>query len=729
MIAVTWIVGFCLWFHSYGLPNNPGVQRWMLWTMVPFDLFDIVDPPVVAKAAPWSWLFLFQRVPFALIALGIWVGAWGMGALVLRWLKANLSGLERHFFSFCLGISIVSLITLFLGVCACLNRWVMLIALITCPLVELSRIVNPSAKSFMRTSWNQLSRYEGLMLFGISAFVAVELLGSMSPQVDFDVVEYHLGGPKEWFQQGHIARLPHNVYTNFPFLSEMVILTGMVLYGDWEWGALAGQAATGGFIPLTALGLLAAGRRWFSFETGLMAALIYVTSPWTYRITIIAYAEGSLACYLFASFYAALLFRENIVVGGDLSTSRALSILTGLMSGSAMSCKYTGLISVIIPTGLLLVWAIVCDRRDDCLRRMVLYGSLFLLGVMAAVGPWLVKNALATGNPVYPLGVPVFGGIDRDPEIDEKWRHGHAARHYESWSERLRDLPVKCMDVAANNDWHSPLMFGFAPLSLFFLMRRRESGALSQKASCQRSIVAMAWVSIAWQFATWWLLTHHIDRFYVPMFSLVALLAGAGVSWPIARVDHSIGCRKRTVWQWTSGFIIMASMLFNADVMLHLGGFHAGRLDLKAARDIATPGRIRWLNEELESGRLPPETKVLCVGEAQMFHARYAYLYNTVFDRCVFEQLCAEPGSDDRRLRPVADIRADFHRLGITHIDVNWAEIGRYRAPGSYGYTDFVQPERFEELQRLGLIGPSLFTTTNEGKPVTMTGQIFPVLP
>ena len=43
---------------------------------------------------------------------------------------------------------------------------------------------------------------------------------------------------------------------------------------------------------------------------------------------------------------------------------------------------------------------------------------------------------------------------------------------------------------------------------------------------------------------------------------------------------------------------------------------------------------------------------------------------------------------------------------GITHVFVNWQEIQRYREPGSYGYTDFVRPNVFDELVRSGLLRP-----------------------
>lgn len=751
--ASVWLIGFFIWFNCLGLPNNGHVGRWMLWSLVPFDLLDLIDPPTVPGAAPWSWLYLLQRVPFLLIAAGIWVAAWGTGSIIMRLSRIRLTGADHLFFSVCLGLSMVSLTTLLLGVAGCLDRNLMIVLLALGPLLEV--VLNGRSNRRLpitqrRTFPSLVSKFPmgmlGWSVFGILVlFVSVQLIGAMSPQNDFDVVEYHLGGPKEWFQLGRITRLPHNVYTNFPFLTEMLILTGMVIYGDWQWGALAGQATIAVFAPLTALGLFAAGRRWFSPSAGLFGSLVYLTSPWTYRISIIAYAEGGLACYLFASLYASLLFRrcwlneEDAIQGNETNLSperleagqgnreltastSSLAFLVGSMSGSAMACKYTGFVSVVIPVSLFLIWTSAGSKLFSFFRRPMLVTTTFAIGLALTIGPWLLKNAVATGNPVYPLAYRVFGGIDRDDELDAKWRNGHAAVRYAGLLERLKDLPVKMADVAGNNDWHSALMFGFAPLSFcwFFRPKRGTDG------SFQETVLKVTWLFVAWQFSTWWVLTHHIDRFYVPMFSAVSLLAAIGATWTDGFLNRIVPAQLR-VWRTVCSLIVVCSIMYNADVMLHLGGFNAGRMDLKSAFDIATPNRIRWLNTEFENGKLGADPKVLCVGEAQMFHARYGYLYNTVFDRCLLEELCAEPGASGKKLRSVEAIRSEFQRRGITHLDVNWAEISRYRAPGSYGYTEFVQPELFAELQRQGLLGPSLLTTSNE-QTGAVTGQIFPVL-
>jgi hypothetical protein len=748
--ALIWFVAFSIWFYSFGLPNNRPAERWMVWRVLPFDLLDIVDPPVEPNAAPWSWLFLGQRIPFLLIAGFVWFAALGIGRIELRSVRLCrvFDRLERLFFAGCLGLASVSLLMLGLGLLGTMSRWPLLVVLTAAAFYEFVNIAGgrslfqfggwglqdnatvesrPEKDSRPRQTTSNALRW--LVPVVVAPFVFCLLLGAMSPQTDFDVVEYHLGGPKEWFQQGHIARLPHNVYTSFPFLTEMLLLSGMVLYGDWEWGALAGQAVLAGFAPLTALGLFATGRRWFSESAGWLAALVWLTTPWAYRISIIAYAEGGLACYLFAGLAIGLQLvfdwdrpllsegRESpgsSVPTNDAGTQKPLTltfspqsqgegkgwrfvVLLGVLAGCAMSCKYTGAVSAVVPLGLLVLWVSWKSSgvHRDRARNLVIAGSLFAAGVFVAIGPWLMKNWVETGNPVFPLAFSIFGGEGRDAAMDAQWRRGHSA-HYASASAWILDLPVKLTDVVANNDWHSVLMFGLAPIALLASWRRK---------------VWCVWAFIGWQFAAWFLFTHHIDRFYVPMFPAVALLAGVGGGWLLS---HRSGLFHR-IGKWLGGSLIAASILFNAWIMQNIGGFNAGRLDLKAAREIAVAPAIRWLNAEWDSGRLPHETKVLCVGEAALFHAKFPYLYNTVFDRSVFEQWCRElaetgerTGAGEFRLRPAEEIRATMRRHGITHILVNWAEILRYREPGSYGYTDFVHPDRFDELQAAGILSPSL---------------------
>jgi hypothetical protein len=147
---------------------------------------------------------------------------------------------------------------------------------------------------------------------------------------------------------------------------------------------------------------------------------------------------------------------------------------------------------------------------------------------------------------------------------------------------------------------------------------------------------------------------------------------------------------------WWRGLVlgsVIAGTVFNLRFStLALVGFHAGLMDLEGARQLTIRSDLQFLNQQL-----PKTARVLMVGEAEVFDADFALLYNTVFDDSVFEQLTGQAQPDE--------ILGRLRSAGVTHVLVNWREILRYRLPGSYGYAEYVQPQRFAELQSGGVLG------------------------
>ena len=101
---------------------------------------------------------------------------------------------------------------------------------------------------------------------------------------------------------------------------------------------------------------------------------------------------------------------------------------------------------------------------------------------------------------------------------------------------------------------------------------------------------------------------------------------------------------------------------------------------------------------------------MLCVGDAEVFEARFPVVYNAVFNESLFERwFAASPtsGNDPAtwRLKPSAEISAKLRKEGITHVYVNWSWIRTYRSPGNYDYSKFVTADRFEQLAATGVLG------------------------
>lgn len=767
-LGAVWLLGFCGFFYSFTLPNNAAFSRVDLWLELPELLLSLT--------VPGEWGNFAQRFDLLRVAIWIHAGAWGIGSLLLRAIRVPLPThcLERTVFACTLGLSAVSLLTLLGGLAGVLVRgWLGGILLLAAATEAVLQIID------VRRRWQSGARNNGIQwralfsgrfpyryllfascLIAVLPFLLAMLLGALLPSIDFDVKEYHLQGPKEFFQQGRITRLPHNVYTSFPFLTEMLTLAGMVLRNDWFRGALVGKAVLMGFAPLTGLAILAAGRRWFSPTVGWLALLIHLSTPWTYRISIIAYAEGGLTCYLFVSLLAIVLAIDAMRSG---RTAWHFVLLAGLLAGSAMACKYPGVVQVVIPLGLALsvaAWWYRHDSRNvavsvdsqqvdgkeaqssqpatqqsnlqsrtdaaDCQPRVLSTACIFALGTLITIGPWLVKNAVETGNPVYPLLYSAFGGRDWNDEVNTRWKKAHGPDNY-----AVSDLGEKFIDVTAKSDWQSPLLFALAPLALL--------------AGRSRRLTRFLWLYVAWLFCSWWILTHRLDRFWIPMIPVVSLLAGVGATW-----------RQTFLWKWTCGFVIAAAVLFNLGfVTTRLCGYNAYLADLDLASqavESTAPG-IEYLNQK----QLPADTVVLCVGEAQVFDARFSLRYNTVFAASIFQEMCAkpEPGVADSELEmlPADVIRENFRAAGITHVYVNWQEILRYRP--TYGYTGFVTPARFAWLQEQGILGPAFadsyrladyeqlspgnqreldawapeLRTTVNGRQGYVAAQVFPVRP
>jgi hypothetical protein len=688
-MATLWLVAFLVFFSCFDFPNN----RWLTRVAVWIDLPDLVLPSQFLTA---RWSNLGQRAAIFGPAAFVLAAAWCLGQLVLRLLQPSVGrrSAEGTVFAFALGLSGLSLATLALGLAGWLLRAVFL-GLCAVPLFCETALAIRDFRAQASTREAQSSPRSAksplfwLILAAMVPFVCVMWLGSMSPEREFDKLAYHFEGPKEYFQAGRITFLPHNVYTNFPFFAEMLALLGMVLRGDWYWGAHVGKNVLFVLAPLTALTLYATGRRYFSPSAGLLAALVFLSTPWIDRITIFAYVEGPLTCFVAATLLAAFIALERFRAG--LPAVRDV-FLAGLLAGSGMACKYTGLLQVVIPMGLTVVgggwWAL---RGNPARASILSKGVLaFTLGVTVTIGPWLVKNVFETGNPVYPLAYNLFGGRDWDPELNARFVPAHSPHKFGP-----AVLGQNLLDVIADNDWSSPLLFGLAPLAL--LVARR------------RGLVLGLWLLFGYLFFAWWGFTHRIDRFWVPIIPVVALLAGVGATWTSA-----------TAWRWIAGAVICLALWFNFALVAGQGvysgttmeaweitGYNAWLSDLERARENAAYPYFSFMNRWLPKG-----SKVLDVGDGQVFNAQFPIVYNTVFNHSIFKEWFAGPPAapntkdSELPLKPAKEILQTLHEHGITHIYVCWEWIRRYREPLNYGFTEFVEPARFEQLMQEGVLGP-----------------------
>ncbi|MCA9078945.1 MAG: glycosyltransferase family 39 protein [Planctomycetaceae bacterium] len=730
--GTVWLIGFGLFFYSFALPNNSHVHRLDLWLALPEFLWGTLFPEF---GPGQGWSILFERVPIVFLSASIVLVGLALGRLILRGLGicSELERSARCALSGGIGLSLLSLMTLGLGLAGHLSRplfvGVGLVFLVGEGIATWRDLRRMRAARTDPADQDAMPRW--LMIAGIVLivpFVAVTLAGAVLPSVDFDVKEYHLEGPKEFFLQQQITMLPHNVYTSFPFLTEMLTLIGMVLADDWWWGALVGKGVLFAFAPLTACGVFAFAKRIAGVRAGWAAAVLLLSTPWVYRMSIIAYTEGALCCYVLLS-----LLAFDTAIRREPWRRVRWWLIVGMLVGSATATKYPGLVFVAIPMALA---AIVSEwragrQRDDAQpttaqdsatvpmahsSRLMLTIIALTLGGLITFGPWMAKNFAETGNPVYPLAYSVFGGSDWNADLQAKWRDAHGApTHLFTQPVALvRDLVEKCIDVTAKSDWQGALVFGLIPLA--FVVRQDRG--------------RVVWLSLyaLLFFLLWFGITHRIDRFWVPVLPVLCVLAGAGCAALFARWEHHLADESIPAMLPLVGTLlavgwIAATLLWQfVFITTPLCGLNSYLTSYEVLRSQVrqSASLVDYLEQTQPDGG--PPRRWLFVGEAQVFDSTEEYEYNTVFDISLFEEWTAEPTdaalpSGEKRLANGEAIRRELTARGITHIAVNWAEILRYRT--TYRYTDYVTPVRFRELVELGVLvrepdGPQAVITLSD---------------
>jgi len=660
-------VGWFVWFYREPLPNasNAGaaVPRW---------IFPARALPEVVPGVSFGQSYLGlavrelshvenlpQRLPVVLAAGWIGLAAVGLGGLAMRSLRLDgwATRAERLALCYGLGASALGVLTLGVGRLGWLAPWPARVGLglgVVAAGVDLARGRREGALRVAVAGPGWLTRAGFWAAAG--PFLVLMALGAMLPTIDFDAIEYHLQGPKEYYQAGRVAFLPHNVYTSMPSGVEMLHLLGMEALDDWWLGALAGQLLIAAFAPAAAVLVAGAAGRAGSPRAGLVAAGVYLTTPWVYRLGVLPYVEGPL-CY----YHAALLWAAARAWSeADPRARLRVWGLAGLLAGGAFACKYPALISAVAPLGL------VC-AADALRRRSPALILAYILGWAAVATPWLARDLDDTGNPVYPLAFDVFGGRHWDAALDAKWAAAHGRKPV---SAAL--FAASALDVAGRSDWQSPLYLALAPLAF----ARRGSRRFAAAAAGFALSVLLAW----------WLLTHRLDRFWLPALPALAVLAGLGADWS-----------RRAAWSVGLGLMLGLAVLGNlAYSTTALTGLNEWTGDLPTLRR-TVPAMLNPPLARLDEA-LPAGAKPLLVGQAAVFHLRHSVVYNTVFNHETFETVARD--------RPPAAVLAELRRRGVTHVYVDWHEVERYRSPGNYGFTPFVRPAEFDRLVRASVLGP-----------------------
>lgn len=493
----------------------------------------------------------------------------------------------------------------------------------------------------------------------------------------YDVLEYHLQLPSQWLTLGQLRPVSHNVYSFLPGYMEAAYLhlgaatsggqvstsAGRVMVTGEGYRLIACQLLHAGFAVVAAWLTARLARRVAGDAAAPVAFGLVLLTPWAIVTGSLAYNEMGLVAML----AAALLVATETGTG---AWQRGL--VCGLMVGAAASIKPTGLLFVGVPVGLMLL--VLARVRD--LPAILGAGCAAGLAVLA---PWLVRNYVECGNPVFPFAASMFpnsmGGTGAWT-AEQVSRYMNAHRFDGSLGDALRLLVLPDSGAApgapsAHRGMMHPqwgLLFPFALLSGGVLLVRRAKDALPLP-------LLLLVVGLMAQVALWLFTTHVQSRFLLPLLVPAAVLVGAAIA--------GVGQRLPAVLRVALAAVPLAVQCgFSLSTFLNErgGNPNIGLVNGASARtgeffDGLPPNEIadvlgRASPELFINLGTPPDTRVFLLGDSTPLYFTRPLIYQTTYDTSPLGSL--EPEEWNRI----------FKQLKVDLVLVNLSEVRRLERSG-----------------------------------------------
>lgn len=205
---------------------------------------------------------------------------------------------------------------------------------------------------------------------------------ALAPEILADGMTYHLGLPYEYLRLGGF---PDRItfYDLVPQGMEM-LYTAAFAFGRHSAAKLVEFAFFMATVPLF---FRIARRLGMGDLAALVAAVFYFCAPVAGVTGASSYNDAAGVFFALAAFYLLLVWRDT--------TSRRYLLLAGILAGFCFCIKVPGIMTV-AAAGL---FVLVTSSSGSRLKN----AGLLAAGALIAMAPWLLRNAILTGNPVAPL--------------------------------------------------------------------------------------------------------------------------------------------------------------------------------------------------------------------------------------------------------------------------------------------------------------------------------------
>ncbi len=636
-----WAVVVCLQFYK----QSPFPLLAILDTLLP-DQFSLL--PRLATLLTYAWGLAAALLMAASAAF--------LGRLLLsQFMKKSGSSLEAFVLSTALGYGLLAYLVFLLGVSRCLYPIALKGMVAVLGVLAIAWFYQREEREFLRSALREL--FSSVFPGGAGSFfgvvflfiLATDFVMAFTPELFYDALVYHLGAPNYYLHEHRLAPLDL-MPAKFPFTIQMINLLGLALKDE-----MVTKLTHFFMLVLVSSGMLALGMRFRRRLFGIISAVAFCSIP---TVQLNVWTSGvDMGVSLFG-FLAAFCFFASVEEEGAF---RRWFFLSGVFSGLAMASKYT---AAYIPTVIVLSTVVLIFSKKVSLKEALVPLLSFCAIVLAVMLPWLIKNGIETGNPVYPFLSQVFGGTALEP-----WR-------YTILKNENRGLPVDSLMKGVHLLWdltmkersslsfQGPMFLACLPFLIVGLIKERPSWL--RPLLIFGGLVLVVGLSMT-----------RLTRYLLPGFTVLACLLAFGLE--SVMLDPSRIRRGGVVlifilaafFQMSWAYVLIGSSMQPQNVLLG----RESRADyVKRYHSGMNPNPPNQMYRYLEEN-FPKEKKVLLVGEEMAYPIHVRHSYSGVYDRGPLIRLCEESQTPAELAQKLVD-------SGITHLMVNLAESHRL---GGYG--------------------------------------------
>ncbi len=618
------------------------------------------------------------------VLVGFWVGAIGLGIL----LQSRLLPTVRYRFvtQVTLGMAALLLLDWLLGWAGLLNPWTAWLLAAGGTGIIAWHVVGARnepwhIEHWVEPPWTLLLCLPPAALLLVAATIPPGTLWSVEA-FGYDVLSYHLQLPREWLAMGQLAGLRHNVYSYLPNLVEAGYLQTTAMHGQMGPSAIyTAQLLHASMALVAAVTIACIVSRLTRRAAGVLAAATFLTTPWVIITASLAYDEMAAM---------ALAGGALLLVCDEAGQTRRGAAVIGVLFGATALAKLT--VAAMLAPGVVLIVSLGwLGNRGEVSRPLATrfqHATIVIVAMLLTISPWLVRNAVWTGNPVFPFAAQTLGLGHWTPELAQRWDRGHTtdanlARRLTLLNQRgltntgfgalggQPDSPTATTD----NDITRLGRHGGVPLLWLTIV----AGAAAALASTTLRRPAMAMISIlAISLIVWLTLTHLQSRFLIPLLLPGCVLLGLGAG----RFEQWLTFKRRWIF-FVAALVVSLPLISNAYSVF----FSQTILNLppwQLVDSLATPGTAAAALDDTSIGfhpinQLAPNARVLMVADnGRLLYLQRPFLYASAFDENPLGAVIRNQGGDPLR------VTATLKGLGLTHIWINWSEL--HRLATTYGY-------------------------------------------